>query len=253
MVNNLCCDHNCLAKIFKRHKSGKKSQVLSSHSEILSKVIPQISTQVIKGHMSNLVEIESHSYDEVERFVLLLQFYREGGYEKVRVVVDFVKATSQIIIVDESEVRRGANYLNFHEEELEVQSIENIKNIISKAYDYTPEFKMVKMIKFTHLDQYEVVSSDLRTQTIHYKTFYFWHGDHITLLDKEEGMPEFRPTEDVLEGDKISEEELRNPSLAAVLRMVREHPSYEDFIKYVTIRQKTRYLREYSVYGENEG
>ena len=63
--------------------------------------------------MSNLVEVESQSYDDVVRFVLLFEFYH-GGYERRRVVVDFVKATSQIIILDESEVRKGANYLDFH-------------------------------------------------------------------------------------------------------------------------------------------
>ena len=74
-----------------------------------------------------------------------------------------------------------------------------------KAYDYVPDFQLAKMIKFTHLDQYEVVSNEFQTQSVHYKTFYFWQGSPIFLADKEEGMPEFNPTKDVLQGDQIEQ------------------------------------------------
>ena len=45
---------------------------------------------------------------------------------------------------------------------------------------------------------------------------------------------------------------LKNPSLAKVLKEVREHPSFEPPIKFVTVSHKTRYLIEYSVYAENK-
>ena len=63
--------------------------------------------------MSNLVEIESQDYLDVVRFILLFEFYH-GGYERKRVVVDFVKHTYEVIVVDESEVKKGANYLDLH-------------------------------------------------------------------------------------------------------------------------------------------
>lgn len=59
MVNNLCCDHNCLAKVFKRHTSQKKTEVIESYSKLLKKIVPELQDTVIRGHMSNMVEIEA--------------------------------------------------------------------------------------------------------------------------------------------------------------------------------------------------
>lgn len=40
LVNNLCCDHNCLMKLLKRHESKSLSSTISNNFEILSKIIP---------------------------------------------------------------------------------------------------------------------------------------------------------------------------------------------------------------------
>lgn len=71
MVNNLCCDHNCLGKIFKRYKSETVKKVVSEHSDILKMVIPMITEKVLKGKMNNLIEIEAQEYHDVYRYVFL--------------------------------------------------------------------------------------------------------------------------------------------------------------------------------------
>lgn len=58
MVNNLCCDHNCLAQLFKRQKTSSVSTTISANFETLSEIIPYLSNKYIKeGRMYNLVEI----------------------------------------------------------------------------------------------------------------------------------------------------------------------------------------------------
>lgn len=58
LVNNLCCDHICLAKLFKRHESTKVSKTINENFQIFNKIIPFVNEHYIKGSLNNLVEIE---------------------------------------------------------------------------------------------------------------------------------------------------------------------------------------------------
>ena len=60
-----------------------------------------------------MVEIEAQKYQDVMRFVFLFEFYHTG-YSRKRVIIDYVPGTGKIIYVDESDVKDGQNYLNFH-------------------------------------------------------------------------------------------------------------------------------------------
>lgn len=121
-----------------------------------------------------------------------------------------------------------------------------------EAYDYEPEFKTVRVIRFKNLDQYEIVCNNIEEQSIEYKTFYFWKGDYLTLDMKEQIMNAFSPSETTLQEHEIAAEAEKNPSLANVIRVVKSHPYFQDPIQYIIIRQKTRYLVEYAVYFESE-
>lgn len=76
----------------------------------------------MRSHISNMVEIEAQKYQDVTRFVFLFEFYHTG-FSKKRVIIDYVQATGKIIYVDESDVKEEQNYLNFHVEEIPLESL----------------------------------------------------------------------------------------------------------------------------------
>lgn len=112
MVNNLCCDHKCLAKVFKRSKTNTKSTI-EKFTTILDKVIPTLENSIIRSSMSNMIEIDAQQYIDVVRFVFLFEFY-EIKYSRKRVIVDYVPSTQEIIIVDQTDLQEGQNYLELH-------------------------------------------------------------------------------------------------------------------------------------------
>ena len=118
MVNNLCCDHNCLAKLFKRQESKSVSEAIYANFETLSKIIPYLNQKYLKNERAyNLVEIETKDYVDVRRFVFLYELYSQNRVHRWRGVVDITKkGAKELIDVDWSEVPAYENYLDFHHE-----------------------------------------------------------------------------------------------------------------------------------------
>ncbi len=115
LVNNLCCDHNCLAKLFKRHESTKVTKTISQNFKIFNRIIPFVNQHYIKNTVHNLVEIEEHGYIHVIRYVILYEF-PNGRFKMRRAVVDVLRETEQIVMVDWTQIQSVSELMDFHKD-----------------------------------------------------------------------------------------------------------------------------------------
>lgn len=93
LVNNLCCDHNCMAKLLSRSSAADLSEEVSNNFEYLSIVIPYINVHYLNGTVNVMLEIETQNYIDVIRFVILYQI-PSSKWRFRRAIVDFVKNSS---------------------------------------------------------------------------------------------------------------------------------------------------------------
>lgn len=74
--------------------------------------------------MHSLIEIATHDYLDVTRFVILYEFYFRGNVQRHRAIIDLPKLSPQAFIeVDWSVVPSYENFLDYHHEEVEQDSI----------------------------------------------------------------------------------------------------------------------------------
>ena len=110
LVNNLCCDHNCLLKFLKRHDSTTLKQTYLTHFDTLSKIIPFLTQNYVKDMYHTLVEIEVHEYLDVTRYAFLFEFH-SSTFTMRRAIVDYTHEGDNMIVVDWSEVYDKEKFL----------------------------------------------------------------------------------------------------------------------------------------------
>ena len=113
LVNNLCCDHNCMLKFMKRQQSSNVKKAIGDNFEILSKIIPFMNDKYAQEGAHTLLEIEVRQYLDVTRYVLLYEFFR-GKSTMKRAVVDYTVKDNKMIVVDWSTVADRSQFLEFH-------------------------------------------------------------------------------------------------------------------------------------------
>ena len=153
LVNNLCCDHNCMIKFMKHHESKTLKQTFASNFEVLSKIIPYLNQHYVKEGGHTLVEIQVNHYLDVTRFVILYEFLA-GHFSMKRAVVDVKHEGGEIIVADWSSISDKSQFFEFHKEEVSLENREELKPLLKAAFPANPSVNLAKKIIFTQLTQY---------------------------------------------------------------------------------------------------
>lgn len=115
LVNNLCCDHNCMLKFMKRQQNSNVKKAIGDNFEILSRIIPYMNEKYAQEGGHSLIEIEVRQYHDVTRYVLLYEFHMSKYFMK-RAVIDYTNKGGKIIVLDWSTVADRSQFLEFHKE-----------------------------------------------------------------------------------------------------------------------------------------
>lgn len=99
------------------------SKSINENFKAFNKILPYINEHYIKDSLHNLVEIEERTYIDVVRFVILYEF-PSGKFKMRRAVVDYVKETAEIVMVDWANVESVSDFMNFHKDEINIEDNE---------------------------------------------------------------------------------------------------------------------------------
>lgn len=189
LINNLCCDHNCLAKLFKRHDSKTLSKTINDNYEIFSRIIPLINQKFMKNSLYNLVEIEQKTYKDVVRNIFLYGLTSNREYTYMRVIVDYMISNNDLIVVDFSQVNGPKDWTQFHYNQVSWDSNTQVDQMMNSAFDGKPSISLLRKFNFTEIDQFQIVLQNAEFETIIYQTFYLNNNRKVILISEEKPMP----------------------------------------------------------------
>lgn len=111
LVNNLCCDANCLAKILAVH-SNTLPKAPSDHAQVLSKILPVVEQGPLQGSHFKLANIQSHRFISITRYYLLYEItvsYNEEYISK-RAIVDYNTDNQSVLLIDWRQITHKSQF-----------------------------------------------------------------------------------------------------------------------------------------------
>ena len=177
LVNNLCCDEICLAKIL---STGSGDSIITGTNATITTVLQQILTHMqngkLQGSLFSLAEVKLVNYLQVDRYFLLYKIISsyESDYYLKRAIVDYNPSSKAIVLVDWTLISAGKditiypnNLINPTDFKGVLTTFPNIYKTIGANTQYNLTIDVLSEVK-----EYQVLNYDYTANTVNLLIIY---------------------------------------------------------------------------------